>query len=176
MRQKPETDRAGDATDGLADAVLIHLRQIARAIDLHSRKLANSQQLTVPQALALREIQRRDGVSVGELAHAIGLSGPTVIDILERLERRGLVSRRRSDSDRRRQVVRTTPEGDEALAKAPPLLQERFVDEFGRLEAWEQTLILSCLQRVATMMRADKIDASPVLTSGPIRAEESHER
>jgi hypothetical protein len=50
------------------------------------------------------------------------------------------------------------------------LLQEKFVLRFAELEDWEQTLMLSSLQRIVSMMEAEEIEAAPVLTSGPMNA------
>jgi hypothetical protein len=40
--------------------------------------------------------------------------------------------------------------------------------ELGRLQDWEQSLLLSSLQRLARMMRAEQLSAAPVLVSGPV--------
>jgi predicted ArsR family transcriptional regulator len=100
----------------------------------------------------------------------VSLSHATVTGILDRLERRGVVQRHRSDSDRRQIVVRLTEQGHKALASAPPPLQESFLNNFRRLQDWEQTLVLSSLQRIASMMQVGEIDGGPVLVSGPITA------
>jgi len=41
------------------------------------------------------------------------------------------------------------------------------MSEFEGLRDWEQSQILSSLQRVASMMEADRLDATPILMSGP---------
>jgi hypothetical protein len=51
-----------------------------------------------------------------------------------------------------------------------PLLQERFEKRLGDLKDWEKMQLLSSLQRIAEMMNAEDIDASPVLASGSITA------
>jgi hypothetical protein len=66
--------------------------------------------------------------------------------------------------------VEATADGLALLARSPPLLQERFVQRFRSLQDWEQTQLLSSLQRIAAMMDADDIDAAPVLSSGSVRA------
>lgn len=150
----------------LVDDVLVSLRRITRAIDLHSRQLVTHHGLTVPQLLALKELSGHEPVPIGELSRRIHLSAATVTSILGRLEARGLVARVRSAEDRRVVLVRLTPSGDEVVRDAPGLLQERFVHEFGHLRDWEQGLILSSLQRVAAMMDAGDLDAAPLLTPG----------
>ena len=48
------------------------------------------------------------------------------------------------------------------------LLQDRFRGELSRLETWEQRMILATLERIASMMGATSIDASPYLVSGSV--------
>jgi hypothetical protein len=67
-------------------------------------------------------------------------------------------------------LVELTPKGFALLEESPPLLQERFIQRFSCLEEWEQTQLLASLQRIASMMDAEDIDASPVLSSGSMVA------
>lgn len=150
------------------DQVLIALRQIMRAVDLHSRQLLHSHKLTGPQAMMLRVLLRSGQLTLGQLARKVSLSPATVTDVINRLEMRGLVQRVRSTHDKRQVLVSATPATEELLAEDVPLLQDRFVARFQQLQAWEQTLLLSSLQRIASMMDASDIDAAPLLTSGPL--------
>jgi hypothetical protein len=47
-------------------------------------------------------------------------------------------------------------------------MQESFVEQFDRLQNWEQHMILSSLQRLVAMMDAKQIEAAPILTSEPL--------
>jgi DNA-binding MarR family transcriptional regulator len=78
--------------------------------------------------------------------------------VLDRLERKSLVRRERSAEDKRRLVLTLTEAGREALSHAPSLLHLDFVTAFQQLDDWEQTLILSCLQRVAGMMDVSRTE------------------
>ena len=152
------------------DEVLIALRRVIRAIDLHSRQLVRSHGLTAPQALILKEIVSSREISVGTVAQRVNLSQATVTDILNRLEKRALIKRERSATDRRRVLVRPTRDASATIDSGPPLLQEDFVRRFSELEDWEQTLLLASLQRIAALMDAQAIDAAPVLTAGGVTA------
>ena len=59
---------------------------------------------------------------------------------------------------------------EEVLAGAPPLLQEHFTANFARLPDWEQSQILSSLQRIVALMEAGDVEAGPILTTGPVDA------
>jgi DNA-binding MarR family transcriptional regulator len=154
----------------LEDQVIVALRRITRAIDLHSRDLMKQVGLTAPQLAALLAIGRLQPITVGALAKSIHLSQATLTGILTRLEIRTLVSRGRSVSDRRSVVVELTEEGRAVLEDAPSLLQDRFRRELLKLQEWEQTQMLATLQRIAAMMDAEEIDAAPVLAAGAAMA------
>lgn len=156
--------------DDIGDQVIIAIRRVIRAVDLHSRTLVESHGLTGPQALVLKALQG-GSLAAGALAARVSLSQGTVTDILNRLEQRALLVRRLRDTcDRRRVLVEATSAGLALLAQSPPLLQERFVQRFRSLQDWEQSQLLASLQRIAAMMDANDIDAAPVLSSGSVRA------
>jgi DNA-binding MarR family transcriptional regulator len=152
----------------VSDSVMIALRKIIQAIDTNSKKLVKRVGLTGPQLVILQEISNLGEVTAGEIAQAVSLSQATVTGILERMEKRGLLARRRSDRDKRRIMVRITQNGQQVLEEAPPLMQEAFVERFSSLQEWEQTMILSGLQRLVSIMDAKAIQAAPFLATSPI--------
>ena len=158
-------------SDPIEDHIVAALRRIVRAIDLQSRRMVDACGLTGPQLVVLREVARLGGASVSAVARAASLSQPTTSGILERLEKRGLARRERSELDRRSVSVSVTPEGERTLAEAPSLLQDRFRRELSLLEVWERTQMLSLLQRLAGMMDAEAIDAAPMLETGALAPE-----
>ena len=159
-----------DTANSTSDRVLIALRQIIRSIDIRSKRLVKQFGLTGPQLIILQEVARAEEITASELAKAISLSQPTVTGILERLEKRALITRRRSNSDRRRVKVSATAVGRQLLEAAPPLMQESFVEQFDRLQNWEQHMILSSLQRLVAMMDAKQIEAAPILAAEPLES------
>ncbi|MDX1570356.1 MAG: MarR family transcriptional regulator [Xanthomonadales bacterium] len=149
--------------------ILTALRRIIRATDLHSQELSRRCGLTGPQLVVLDCLARLDqGITVSELAESVELSQPTVTGIVNRLERRVMVNRRRSEEDRRRVLVTITDGGLEVLRAAPPRLQQQFLDQLDSMEDWEQNQILFALQRVVAMMDASGLDAAPMLVNGAI--------
>ena len=153
-----------------SDDVLKTLRRIIRVIDLHSKKLVQKYGLTGPQMLVLKELLSLKELPVSILAKNVSLSHATVTSMLDRLEKKGYVQRTRDNKDKRKIFVKATAVAEKVFETAPNLLQEDFVETFHQLEDWEQTLILSSLQRVANMMGAKKLDAAPILAVGEINA------
>ena len=152
----------------IIEQVLISLRRLIQATDLHSKQLMKTTGLTSPQLLLLQAIKNKGEVTIGELAQEISLSQATVTNILDRLEKRGMIFRERSNNDRRKVHAYLTDHGRVLLKDAPTPLQNHFVNRFRNLHDWEQNMILAALQRVAQMMNAQHIDASPVLDIGAL--------
>ena len=157
------------------EEVLTTLRRLIRATDLHSKQLVKTAGLTAPQLLLLQAIREKGQVTIGALAKEISLSQATVTTILDRLEKRGLVYRERSSEDKRKVHAHLTDKGMEIIRDAPAPLQEQFVRQFRDLRDWEQSMIISSLQRVALMMDAEHIDASPVLDVGDLDRKDSRQ-
>ncbi len=150
------------------DQVLVALRRIIRATDLHSRFLAKNTGLTAPQMLLLQTLRNKGEDTVGGLAKEMNLSQATVTTILDRLEKKSLVIRERSTSDRRKVLVFLSDNAHEVLKDAPIPLQDQFTRQFNDLQDWEQLMIISSLSRIAQMMDAQHIDAAPVLDVGTL--------
>lgn len=154
------------------EEVLIALRQIIRAIDLHSRKLNKLAGLTGPQLVLMRAIRDSGEVTIRQLSNNTNMSQATATTILDRLEKRQLVVRERSTLDKRKVHANLTEEGKAVLEKAPPPLQEDFVARFHKLEEWEQSLLLSSVQRISAMMNAEHLDVAAMLEVGSITQQE----
>ncbi len=154
------------------EEVLVSIRQIIRAIDLHSKKLSKESGLTGPQLILMRSIRELGEVTIRSLANHTNMSQATATTILDRLERNGYVLRQRNQTDKRKVHAHLTDAGKEILQKSPLPLQENFINQFQELEEWEQSLLLSSVQRISSMMNAENYDVAPLLEIGSITKSE----
>ncbi|WP_416308594.1 MarR family winged helix-turn-helix transcriptional regulator [Neptunicella sp. SCSIO 80796] len=150
------------------DELLVSLRRIIRAIDLYSKKLSKESGLTTPQLIVMQEIALAKGIMVKQIADNINLSSATVTTILDRLEARNYLVRKRSTEDKRKVSIYLTEQGHTALENAPKPLQAHFIDRFEALEEWEQNQLVATMQRIAKMMDASDLDAAPLLEVGQL--------
>ena len=148
------------------EELLVALRKVIRAIDLRSKQLSKDVGLTGPQLLVMQSVGKEPGIMVRQVADNINLSPATVTSILDRLEIKALVQRIRSTEDKRRVGLFLTEQGQEILQDAPLPFQEHFINRFSKLKEWEQSQMVATMQRIASMMDAEDIDASPVLEVG----------
>lgn len=154
------------------EQLLISLRRVIRAISIHSRQLNKESGLTGPQLLVMRKIAELDEPLAKKIAQEITLSAATVTTILDRLENRDLVIRRRSKTDKRKVHLSLSEAGLSLLSSSPQPLQEHFIKRYQNLEEWEQSQLLSAVERIASMMDATELDAAPVLLVGKIQGDE----
>lgn len=115
------------------------------------------------------QIVGTDGSSTPKsLATKMRVTQATVTTLVDKLVKAGMVQRVPSQLDRRQTNVMITEAGRATLADAPDALQQRYVSAFSELADWEQAQLVASLERVADMLDARDIDASPVLAVGAI--------
>lgn len=151
------------------DDSLIALRRIMRATELFSRELANSVGLSGAQFRALQIVAEKDFATATEIARRMRVSQATITSLVDKLVRMEMVQRIKSERDRRQIDIVATAKGRAAITNAPDPLQQTFVQRFDKLEDWEQSMLVAALERVATMLDAEHIDAAPVLQTGDLK-------
>lgn len=151
------------------DTSLIALRRILRATELFGREIKQSSGVTPVQFRVLQIIAETGNATAKMIAARMRVSQATVTSLVDKLVRDGMVLREKSTQDRRQTNIHITPKGQQTLIDAPDPLQQRFVRKFSAMEDWEQAMLVASLERVAAMLDAEDIDASPVLDTGDIK-------
>lgn len=152
--------------------ILQALRRIIRAVDLHSHKLSTQHKITGPQLACLLAVKQDGPLTSGNLAKNVYLSPSTVVGIVDRLEEKQLVMRKRSSEDRRQVHISMTPTGEALVAAAPSLLQDTLATALVELPEIEQVSITLALEKLVDLMEARHIGASPLLETGSLTAED----
>nr|WP_227467508.1 MarR family transcriptional regulator [Nocardioides lijunqiniae] len=133
----------------LASTAFLVTRLHAR---LHAEVAADLGELDVePRHLGTFLVLRRTGpVAQAELARHLGISGPSVVEIVDQLERRGALERRRSTTDRRTQLLHLLPLGEELLPTVHGRADAAADRVLGRLSAGQRDRLRRLLVRVVT--------------------------
>ena len=150
------------------DEILVALRRITRAIDLHSKSLQKKTGLTTSQLLVMEIINKLGSPSPSTIAREMVLSQATVTTLLDRLTKNQLVVRVKSDQDKRSVAVDLTERGKALVSHAPELLQAGFLNEYRKLPDWQRNSLIASLQQIAYLMDAEQLDASPILDTGEL--------
>lgn len=148
--------------------ILRSLRRIIRCVDLYSKQLSVSNQITTPQLVCLLAVVNNGPLTATAISREVHLSASTVVGILDRLEEKGWVTRMRDRNDRRVVQVSATSAGVALSRQAPSPLQKTLANALNALPELEQATIALSLERIVALMEAQAIDASPILATGPI--------
>jgi DNA-binding MarR family transcriptional regulator len=89
-------------------------------------------------------------VPQAELGRQLGVSGASVVQMIDDLETRGLVERRRLETDRRTQVLHLLPEAGEVLAEANRIADATIAVRLGGLDPGQARRLVLLLQRFVT--------------------------
>lgn len=111
----------------------------------------------IGEPLALRPVEytlltliaENQGGSHARLARALAVSSPNITMWIDKLETRGLVQRRQSDSDRRLQVLHATPQGLALAREATKRILQAERDALPGLTPGERLMLAELLHKVA---------------------------
>lgn len=154
------------------DTSLIALRRILRATQIFGRELAQSAGLTAVQFRVLQVVAETGQTTAKAISTRMRVSQATITSLVDKLVSRGMVVREKSLNDRRQTGIVITELGRHTIKDAPDPLQQRYVRRFKAMESWEQAMLVAALERVATMLDAEELDAAPVLETGDLRKQE----
>ncbi len=110
---------------------------LLRTTDMLSRGLVTvlkAEDLSSTQYNVLRILRGApEGLPCGEIANRMITRDPDVTRLLDRLEKRGLISRCRETKDRRTVKVRIAPQGLQVLARLDETVQSAHRQQLGHL-------------------------------------------
>ena len=94
-----------------------HLRKIDYIIRKEGRGILNDFNITVPQFTALQILINNGNMTIGELSQKMVLACSTITDLIDRMEKSELVSRKKDDKDKRVVRIEVLPKGYDILEK-----------------------------------------------------------
>lgn len=135
-------------------ALLAYLDALALAEPIQSR-LWQLAELTLTQVQVLRAL--RDGPqTLSRLGQANGMSPTSVTRLVDRLESRGLVSRRRESEDRRLVQVHLEPEGERLLGEVKVMQGSDIHRAVAAMTPDELRKLTTSLRRLVELARAER--------------------
>ncbi|WP_168191827.1 MarR family winged helix-turn-helix transcriptional regulator [Chromobacterium phragmitis] len=157
--------------------ILRALRRIIRNAEQHSKALLDKHNVTAPQLICLRELVAAGMMPVLALAEQVGMSASTVVGIVDRLEQRKLVTRRRDLEDRRLVWIEPTEMGNALANSDASPLQYQLALSLAQLPLDEQLTIAASLERVVALMDMKPYDRSelPAIEPAPLPPPEEKE-
>ncbi len=142
------TSRPKRAATGRTDVAFLLAQLGAYAAERFGERAATLE-FSRPQAGLLRLIGGAPGQSQQAIAGRLGLPPSRLVGLVDGLEQRGLVERRRSPADRRNHALHLTPAGAAALAELADAAAAHEADICAPLSAAERTRLAELLGKLA---------------------------
>ncbi|MCG3113149.1 MAG: MarR family transcriptional regulator [Candidatus Manganitrophus sp. SB1] len=135
-------------------------RRIFKAIHQYSEEVLKEFGVTGPQLWLLKTLREEGGTSVGELSEKMYLHISTVSGIIDRLEAKGYVVRKREAPDRRVVTVHLTAAGKRIVDRAPEPSQGKLLYSLQTLSEKEVLEMHDALQKIVRLMELEQIEAT----------------
>jgi DNA-binding MarR family transcriptional regulator len=129
--KRPADDDAGDCVGDLLD----------QALDLTARFLTDRADLGASAAFAMNRVCREGPIRLTALAAKEGVSQPSMTQLIQRLERQGLVARLADPDDGRAALIGITECGQKLLDDRKRLRRERLRELMQTLTAEEESAL-----------------------------------
>lgn len=114
------------------------------------RQRAQALELTRPQAGLLRLIDRQPGQSQQAIAAQLGTPPSRLVALVDGLQDRGLVERRRNPEDRRNYALHLTPAGQATMRQLERAYADHEADVIAPLTSTERRQLSSLLSKLAS--------------------------
>jgi len=137
--------------------IMQSLRRIFKAIQDYSHEVSNKFGITGPQLWALKTISQNGKLSLGELTKKMYLHPSTITGVVDRLEKKGYVSRDRGQGDRRVINVQLTPQGKKLVKRAPNPVQGKMIYGLRKLKKQKLNPIYYSVQKLVEIMEAQNV-------------------
>jgi DNA-binding MarR family transcriptional regulator len=112
--------------------------------------------LSIGQLKSLFFISNRGATSLSKLAAALRVTPTNTTGIVDRLLKRGLITRTESPDDRRVLLLRTTPLGDELITELRQKRKERMAELFNRLSEEEAKYMAEALKIMVRVIEVQR--------------------
>lgn len=147
-----------DSSDDVRALLRAYFDAVALSDSLQTR-LWHSAQLTLEQVRILRRLAR-EPMSLGQLGADLSLSPTSITRIVDRLESRGLVERRREIPDRRVILAALTPPGRELVSGLPLMDQSAIRAAAEAMSPARRARITAALREMVDAVRS--VEEEPV--------------
>ncbi len=126
-----------------------NMRYINGIIKHKGREILKNYEITTPQFIALQWLLEDGDLTIGELSNKINLAFSTTTDLVDRMEKKALVERKRDTKDRRVVRIHLLGKGVEIIREAiekrqqylAEVLQELSSDDVNVLDDTMRTLL-----------------------------------
>ncbi len=136
------------------------LRRIFKATHTYSQEVYREFGVTGPQLWALKTISQNKDLSLKELGEAMYLHPSTMTGLVDRLEKKGFVFRKRDHKDRRVVKISLTSKGTILVKKSPNPIQGKLIHGLKNMKRRKLNSIFSSTRKLVEIMEAENVQAT----------------
>jgi DNA-binding MarR family transcriptional regulator len=138
------------------------IRRLIRAVSIDSVKMSRKFSLTAPQSGVMRSLNARGPISSADLSRELCVTPSNITGIIDRLEKKGLVSRIRREDDRRVVLIRLTENGASLAEGLPDPIETRLISALSGLKPAKVRELRDALSTVLHLIDAEHLEDEPL--------------
>jgi len=163
MEDTLKRDVENESGDYLAGDIFSSLRKITNAVEVYSAKIKDKTGLNASQLSCLLVLSRTGPLALSKLSKKVSLSPSMITSLVDQLEEKELVVRKRETTDRRVVSIELTGEGIEKVKNPPPSFQELLMESLSYISAEEKESLHKNLSRLLSLIVSEVLIDSSLL-------------
>lgn len=133
-----------------------YLRKVDYIIREKGREILKDFDITVPQFRALQILINKGNMTIGELSSKMSLACSTITDLIDRMEKNGLVYRERDQKDKRVVRIKVKQKGYEIVEKVLGKRRIYLAEKLMVLEETDKVLLSQNLKALYDVMKSEE--------------------
>ena len=158
---KREVENA--SADYLAAEIFSSLRKITNAVEVYSAKLKEKTGINASQLSCLFVLSKAGPLALSKLGKKVSLSPSMITSLVDQLEKKELVVRKRKTTDRRVVSIELTDKGKEKVSNTPPSFQELLIESLSYINEEEKKSLHKNLSRLLSLIVSEVLIDSSLL-------------
>jgi DNA-binding MarR family transcriptional regulator len=147
----------GSSQDKIKEIVFL-IRKLIQGAELYNKELNSKYSITAAQLNCLLALYENGPLPLSKIAKHMMVRSSTVTGVIDRLERKALVTRERNSPDRRVIIIQLTANGKKMAKVAPPPIQQRVYDGLQQLSIKKRDQIILSLATLTKMLDVQDLE------------------
>lgn len=143
--------------------LILTISDIQRLVSRMMIREVLKENLTLKQSAVLQLLANRGPVQMNQISRELLTTSANITSLIDRLEKKGLVQRVEDEKDRRKTMIRLTPDGKKLFETAAARYREKIQESFQLLGFSEREELLRLLAKVRDeLFRQDACGKQPI--------------
>jgi DNA-binding MarR family transcriptional regulator len=141
------------------------IRKLVRAVYLDSQKMSRQFGLTGPQSVVVRLLLNNGAMSSADLSRLMYVTPSNMTGIIDRLEKKDVITRMRKEGDRRVSLIALTKAGKELGECIPDPIEKKFINQLSDLEPEHVQIIAMAMNQILNLIDVSGVEEAPLALS-----------